>query len=320
MDPGRVKFSYLNPYCTEKCVNNLADGKLQCDCADSGIYNWIWEKQDDTCALLSKNNREVTFHPVYSSGTAALRGSKPLEKNRHHFWEMKMLSNLYGTDVMVGVGTSEITLADWRYRFFSLLGFDKESWGYSYNGLVQHDNVTRCYGSKFGLGSLIGVHLDMYNGTLEYYFNRKPLGVAFQGLKSHKLYPMISSTAAQSAMKMTCAISIESSLQLTCLQCIIKHPELYKQFKSIPGLAKIYEHNFFWMLPKEYEDPKRKAKENIWSSKRRKMLIPIKWPRCLDSEQQTLKISLHFTNYSDSESSCDMNYDGSGDASTSKEV
>lgn len=100
MDPYRKQFCYLNPYCTEKCINNLADGKLQCDCADSGIYNWKWENQDDTSALLSKNNREVTFHPVYSSGTAALRGSKPFEKNLHHFWEMKMLSNLYGTDVV----------------------------------------------------------------------------------------------------------------------------------------------------------------------------------------------------------------------------
>lgn len=74
--------------------------------------------------------------------------------------------------------------------------------------------------------------------------------MAFKGLKSYKLYPMICSTAAQSAMKMTCATSTESSLQLRCLQYIIKNPELYKEFKSIPGLTRIYENKFFWMLPK----------------------------------------------------------------------
>jgi SPRY domain-containing SOCS box protein 3 len=153
---------------------------------------------------------------------------------------------------MVGIGTSKIIYGDWQYRFFSFLGFDKQSWGYSYNGLIQHNNVRRCYGSKFGLGSLIGVHLDMCAGTLEFYLNRRPLGVAFKGLKAYELYPMICSTAAQSAMKMTCATSIKPSLQLTCLQCIVKHPQLYSQFKSIPGLAKIYENIFFWMLPKGY--------------------------------------------------------------------
>lgn len=76
---------------------------------------------------------------------------------------------------MVGVGTSAIVLSDW-HKFFSLLGSDKQSWGYSYNGTVQHDSLMRRYGSRFGIGSLIGVHLDMCVGTLEYYLNRKPLG------------------------------------------------------------------------------------------------------------------------------------------------
>jgi hypothetical protein len=176
MDYNRKVFRYLNPYCTEKCVNNLIDGKLQCECGDSGIYDWTWVKHEDTCAVLAKNNREVIFHPEFSAGTAALRGSEPFMQNMHHFWEMKMISNLYGTDVMVGIGTSKIIYGDWQYRFFSFLGFDKQSWGYSYNGLIQHNNVRRCYGSKFGLGSLIGVHLDMCAGTLEFYLNRRPLG------------------------------------------------------------------------------------------------------------------------------------------------
>jgi SPRY domain-containing SOCS box protein 3 len=100
MDYNRKVFRYLNPYCTEKCVNNLIDGKLQCECGDSGIYDWTWVKHEDTCAVLAKNNREVIFHPEFSAGTAALRGSEPFMQNMHHFWEMKMISNLYGTDVV----------------------------------------------------------------------------------------------------------------------------------------------------------------------------------------------------------------------------
>jgi hypothetical protein len=32
------------------------------------------------------------------------------------------------------------------------------------------------YGRPYGLGSIIGVHLDMWKGTLQFYLNRKPLG------------------------------------------------------------------------------------------------------------------------------------------------
>jgi hypothetical protein len=32
------------------------------------------------------------------------------------------------------------------------------------------------YGPPYGRGSIIGVHLDMWKGTLQFYLNRKPLG------------------------------------------------------------------------------------------------------------------------------------------------
>ena len=99
-DQNQLMLKYVNPMCTEKCWNNMIDGKLQCNCADGDIYSWKWEKHEDTCAILTKDNCEVIFHPVYSSGTAALRGTTSFTKNVHHFWEMKMLSNLYGTDVV----------------------------------------------------------------------------------------------------------------------------------------------------------------------------------------------------------------------------
>lgn len=77
---------------------------------------------------------------------------------------------------MIGVGTSKITLNERQYKFCSMLGFDDQSWGYSYRGIIQHDKMIRKYGSVFGLGSIIGVHLDMCTGTLEYFLNRKSLG------------------------------------------------------------------------------------------------------------------------------------------------
>lgn len=77
---------------------------------------------------------------------------------------------------MIGVGTSKVILEDWQFKFCSLLGIDSESWGYSYHGSIQHNKLRRKYGIPFGLGSIIGVHLDMCNGTLEYFLNRISLG------------------------------------------------------------------------------------------------------------------------------------------------
>lgn len=44
----------------------------------------------------------------------------------------------------------------------------------------------------FDIGSIVGVSLNMWTGTLEFYLNRKSLGIAFDGLKNKILYPMIS--------------------------------------------------------------------------------------------------------------------------------
>lgn len=60
---------------------------------------------------------------------------------------------------------------------------------------------------------------------------------------------MVSSTAAQSAVRITCAVSEEPTLQMRCLEFISKHPALYKRYKEIPGLIRLYERKYFWIVP-----------------------------------------------------------------------
>jgi SPRY domain-containing SOCS box protein 3 len=43
---------------------------------------------------------EVLFHPDYSCGTAAIRGEEPFELGCQHYWEIKMTSAVYGTDMV----------------------------------------------------------------------------------------------------------------------------------------------------------------------------------------------------------------------------
>ena len=49
---------------------------------------------------MGEKNLEVKFHPGYSTGTAAIRGNKLMSKGNHHYWEIKMVTPVYGTDVV----------------------------------------------------------------------------------------------------------------------------------------------------------------------------------------------------------------------------
>jgi len=77
---------------------------------------------------------------------------------------------------MIGVGTESVDLKKHSHSFVSFLGFDAESWGLSYNGNLQHGGVAKNYTRPFGQHSIIGIHVDLWTGTIEFYLNRKPLG------------------------------------------------------------------------------------------------------------------------------------------------
>lgn len=67
-------------------------------------FDWVWDECSRSAAtLLSCENRKVSFHSEYSCGTAAIRGSKELSEGQH-FWEIKMTSPVYGTDMVWLVG------------------------------------------------------------------------------------------------------------------------------------------------------------------------------------------------------------------------
>ena len=63
----------------------------------------------------------MIFHPNYSSGTAAIRGTESMTRGQH-YWEVKMSTPVYGTDMMVGIGTGDASLNHMANKFESLLG------------------------------------------------------------------------------------------------------------------------------------------------------------------------------------------------------
>ncbi|XP_033841292.1 SPRY domain-containing SOCS box protein 3 isoform X1 [Periophthalmus magnuspinnatus] len=224
-----------------------------CRCGEEDQdFDWVWdEKCNAAGAFLSCENRKVTFHSDYSCGTAAIRGNKELTEGQY-FWEVKMTSPVYGTDMMVGIGTLEVNLEKFKYSFGSFLGHDEDSWGLSYTGLFQHKGNKVRFSSRFGQGSIIGVHLDTWHGTLTFYKNRHCIGVAATKLPNKKFYPMACSTAAKSSMKVIRACYTPTSLQYLC--CVqLRHmspqcPDVLSALDVPPGLHSFLRAQMGWVF------------------------------------------------------------------------
>ncbi|GFW39249.1 SPRY domain-containing SOCS box protein 3 [Trichonephila clavipes] len=66
-------------------------------CVPSDQVEWTWAKgNDNEFVALLNNNRDVKFHRNISSGTAVVRGTQPMS-NDQYYWEVKMISPVYGT-------------------------------------------------------------------------------------------------------------------------------------------------------------------------------------------------------------------------------
>lgn len=230
----------------------------RCRCGEdtSTRLDWRWDMEAAHPDTRITNGTEIEFHPVYSQGTAVIRGTQPLQPGQHHYWEIKVLSALAGTDIMLGIGTDKVDLLSHRFKFSSVLGLDDQSWGYSYRGLTQHSGQLKYYGKKFSQGRIIGIYVDMFRGVLEFYLNRRSQGRAYVNIprdQGVRIYPMVCSTSAKSSLKLINAASFSDSLVFSCMKVICRYPRLLEQANSVPGLQRLA--NELWFL--QFKEPKR---------------------------------------------------------------
>ncbi|CAJ0957589.1 unnamed protein product [Ranitomeya imitator] len=218
-----------------------------CQCGEEDDYfDWVWDDcSKSTATVLGCDNRKVSFHMEYSCGTAAIRGNRVLSEGQH-FWEIKMTSPVYGTDMMVGIGTSDVNLDKYRHSFCSLLGRMPRV------GVSHTQGDKSSFSTRFGQGSIIGVHLDTWHGVLTFYKNRKCIGVAATQLRNKKLFPMVCSTAAKSSMKVIRSCSCRTSLQyLCCARLRQLLPDCVDSLEALPlppGLKQVLSNKLGWVL------------------------------------------------------------------------
>lgn len=223
-------------------------GDPDCGCGEEyEIVKWRWDANrcSPRWVELYEDNKQVVFHPLYSSGTAVAKGNIGLQHNMHYYWEIKMLTQPYGTDIMVGLGTNAVGVALNDYATF--LGANENSFGLSYTGAICQNGVVIDDCPGFCKGTIIGVMVDMFQGTLEFYLNREPQGISFTGLRHlNTLYPMVSSTAAMSSMRLTYASSWKNSLLINAAKVLASSVTGQYFFDNMPpGLARDLEFDFW---------------------------------------------------------------------------
>lgn len=119
-------------------------------------------------------------------------------------------------------------------------------------GLLHHKGDKTSFSSRFGQGSIIGVHLDTWHGTLTFFKNRKCIGVAATKLRNRKFYPMVCSTAAKSSMKVIRSCASATSLQYLCCHRLRQlRPDSGDTLEGLPlppGLKQVLHHKLGWVL------------------------------------------------------------------------
>lgn len=85
--------------CRQQESDNRQPTACECGENDGSLGAWTW----DTSIAHPETqitNELVLFHPIYSQGTSMVRGTVPLEKQCIHYWEIKLVTHLHGTDLV----------------------------------------------------------------------------------------------------------------------------------------------------------------------------------------------------------------------------
>lgn len=125
--------------------------------------------------------RRVRFYRRVSCGSASARITRPVNNGRF-YWELHLGDRMFGTSIMVGVGTAGVRTNTTGYK--NLIGEDEHGWGLSHKGVVWHGGLWSPYTEPFpqNESTTIGVLFDGVAGTLGFFKDGRWLGVAFTGL------------------------------------------------------------------------------------------------------------------------------------------
>lgn len=227
-------------------------GPLRFGCDD----HWTWDRDARSDEVRLYEPHVAHFHPTWSSGTAAVRGTRILNNGRY-YWELAVSQRVFGTSMMFGIGKSCARLHS--NSFTNLLGEDDNSWGMSHKGYGVHNGSVFQFTRPFkeNQATVVGLLFDGIAGTLTYYKDGYCLGVAFTGLDKIRepLYPMVASTAAKTEMTLVNMKRDFVNLQDRCRAVIVQNLKRQSQLDTLclpPKLKQYITESIFTTSDKKY--------------------------------------------------------------------
>ena len=124
----------------------------------------------------SNGNLDASFGTV--SGGGGIASNFALRSGKW-YWETKVTAV---SSAAVHIGVLDEGLAPFSGSPFYDPGVTAESYSYQNNGTKYNDNTNTSYGATYTTNDIIGVKLDLDNGTIEFLKNNSSQGTAFTGL------------------------------------------------------------------------------------------------------------------------------------------
>jgi hypothetical protein len=150
---------------TDTCTNNY--------CTLNGVRGAIGGNYDN--GTLSEGNLKFVTpnQSIFSQQEGTI-----FPTSGKWYWEVFFVSS--GNDAgVLGIQRSGLDIGAYPGKTANGYGYD--SYG---SGLKIHNNSSSAYGSSYGANDIIGVALDLDNGTLTFYKNNSSQGQAFSGIDS----------------------------------------------------------------------------------------------------------------------------------------
>ena len=124
----------------------------------------------------SNGNLDASFGTVSGGGGIA---SNFVVRSGKWYWETKVTA---ASSSALHIGVLDENLAPFAGSPFYDPGVTAESYSYQINGTKYNNNTNTSYGDSYTTDDIIGVKLDLDNGTIEFLKNNSSQGTAFTGL------------------------------------------------------------------------------------------------------------------------------------------
>ena len=124
----------------------------------------------------SNGNLDASFGTVSGGGGIA---SNFVVRSGKWYWETKVTA---ASSSALHIGVLDEALAPFAGSPFYDPGVTAESYSYQINGTKYNNNTNTSYGASYTTDDIIGVKLDLDNGTIEFLKNNSSQGTAFTGL------------------------------------------------------------------------------------------------------------------------------------------